>query len=77
MSITVNTLVQEGLGTVAKVIVIDSAESYKAFQKLIQNGSGLYPDLSAEMKTFADQVTMGKPMQTYVDDKPRNREGLL
>lgn len=69
MSIKLHTLVKDGLGTVAKIIVIDTAESYKAFQGLIQNGSGLYPDLSAEVKTFADEVTVGRAMQEYKDDR--------
>ena len=68
MSIKLNTLVKDGLGTVAKVIIIDTAESYKNFQRLVQNGSGLYPDLPAEIKAFADEVTVGRILQEYKDD---------
>lgn len=55
-------------GDTGYVIIIDSQESWKHFQKLIQNGSGLYPDLPAEIKIFADEVTVGKALQPYKDD---------
>ena len=71
MSIKLNTLVKDGFGTVAKVIIIDSVESYKHFQRLVQNGSGLYPDLPAEIKAFADEVTVGKVLQEYKDDSKK------
>lgn len=70
MSISLNSLVEEGSetnGLVAKIIIITTADSYREFQKIIQNGSGLYPDLSAEMKAFADKVTVGKVLQPYKD----------
>lgn len=46
------------------VIVIDG-ESKKEFQELVQRGSNLWPDASAEIKAFADVVTNGQLMQDY------------
>lgn len=50
------------------MIAIDGEVSWKNFQTIIQNGSGLYPDLPAEVKAFADEVTVGKILQPYKDD---------
>lgn len=65
MSIKLTTLVEDGLGTVAKVIVIDTAESYKAFQKLVHQGNNLYPNNPVEIKELADMVSSGKVLQEY------------
>lgn len=65
MAITLQTIVEDGLGTVAKVIKIDTAEDYKMFQELVQRGSNLWPDAPAPIKRIADMVTSGKIMQVY------------
>ena len=56
------------LGSGGVMIAIEGAESWKNFKQLVQNGSGLYPDLPAEIKTFADEVTVGVALQDYKDD---------
>jgi hypothetical protein len=65
MAITLQTIVQDGLGTVAKVIKIDTAEDYEMFQELIQRGANLWPDAPSEIKEIADMITNGKVMQNY------------
>lgn len=68
MSITLKTMVQDGIGTEAKVIWIDTIDDYKMFQNLVQRATNLWPDAPAEVKRFADMVTVGKVQQEYVDD---------
>lgn len=68
MAITLKTMVEDGLGTEAKVVWIDTAEDFYQFQKLIQQGSNLWPDAPASIKRFADMVTVGRVQQEYVDD---------
>lgn len=68
MSITLKTVIQDGLGTEAKVIWIDTIDDYKMFQQLVQRATNLWPDAPAEVKRFADMVTVGKVQQEYVDD---------
>lgn len=68
MSITLKTIVEDGLGTEAKVVWIDSAEDFKLFQELVQRATNLWPDAPASIKRFADMVTVGKVQQEYVDD---------
>ena len=65
MSIILKTVIVDGIGTECKMVVITGAESYKAFQGLIQKGSGLFPDLPPHVKQFADMVTQGKVLQDY------------
>lgn len=62
------TLVKDGLGTVAKHIVIETAEEYKMFQELVQRGANLWPDAPAKIKEIADMITSGKILQEYRDD---------
>ncbi|WCD44290.1 hypothetical protein Tiera_034 [Polaromonas phage Tiera] len=69
MAIHLLSAVKKGLGTVSRVVVIDTQQSFENFQKLVQQGSSLYPDLPAEVKTFADEVTLGFPAQHYEDGK--------
>lgn len=68
MSITLKTLIIDGVGTEAKIIQIDTAEDYKLFQETIQRGTNLWPDAPAVIKTFADMVTSGKVLQVYTDN---------
>lgn len=65
MSIILKTVIIDGIGTEAKMVVISGAESYKQFQDLIQKGAGLSPDLPPKIKQFADMVTAGKVLQDY------------
>jgi hypothetical protein len=65
MAITLQTIVQDGLGTVAKVIKIDTAEDYKMFQELIQRGANLWPDAPSEIKDISDMITNCKVMKNY------------
>lgn len=67
MSITLNTLVQDGHGAINKTVIISTAADYKMFQELVQRGSNLWPDAPAEVKAFADMVTNGQVMQEYRD----------
>lgn len=68
MSITLKTMVHDGLGTEAKIIWIDHQEDYALFQELVQRAVNLWPDAPAKIKSFADVVTVGKVQQEYVDD---------
>ncbi len=61
------------LGTGGVMIAIDGIQSWEGFKQLIQNGSGLYPDLPAEIKKFADEITVGYQLQNYVDDPKNNK----
>lgn len=70
MSITLKTMVEDGLGTEAKVVWISSQDDYKLFQELVQRATNLWPDAPASIKRFADMVTVGKVQQEYVDDAP-------
>lgn len=63
------------LGAGGVIIAIEGEESWQNFKDLVQNGSGLYPDLPAETKKFADEVTVGKVLQDYKDD-PKNRKSV-
>jgi hypothetical protein len=65
MSITLQTIVEDGLGTVAKIIKIDTAEDYKMIQELVQRGSNLWPEAPSEIKEIADMITNRKVMQNY------------
>lgn len=57
--------------TKAKVITIDSEESFKSFQQLVQRGTNLWPDAPAEIKAFADKITNdGKVQQEYQHERP-------
>jgi len=58
-------IMEDGLGTIAKAIVCETAEEYKQFQTLIQRGANLWPDAPPAMKRLADLVTNGKVMQDY------------
>lgn len=52
--------------TKAKVITIDSQESFKFFQELVQRATNLWPDAPAEIKEFADKITNdGRVLQDY------------
>lgn len=68
MSIVLKTLVIDGIGTECKIIQIDTAEDYKHFQKMVNQGTNLWPDAPAVIKSFADMVTSGKVHQPYSDD---------
>jgi hypothetical protein len=46
-------------------IIIDTAESVKAFEELVQRGANLWPDAQPEIKEFADLITNGKILQKY------------
>ena len=69
MSIVLKTLVVDQVGVDAKIVWIDSAEDYRAFQELIQRGANLWPDAPANIKRIADMITSGVVMQTYYDEK--------
>jgi len=72
MSLILQTLVEDGVGTSAKVIHINNAEDYKNFQELIQRGANLWPDAPASIKRLADLITSGKIMQEYHDHPVHN-----
>jgi len=59
------TVMEDGLGTIAKAIVCETAEEYTQFQMLVQRGANLWPDAPPAMKRLADLVTSGKVMQDY------------
>lgn len=56
MSIRLVSVVEDGTGTIAKAVIIDSASSLEQFKKLVFQGSNLYPNNSEELKSFALQV---------------------
>jgi len=53
---------------------IRDAESWSAFQQLIQRGANLWPDAPPEIKEFADLVTNGKVMQDYYRQANKEQE---
>lgn len=46
-------------------------ESGPIFKQLVQRAANLWPDAPAEIKAFADEVTVGHVQQPYVDPAPR------
>jgi len=65
MSIKLKTVIEDGVGTEAKVVWIDAADDYISFQELVQRGANLWPNAPASIKELADMVTSGKVMQQY------------
>jgi len=53
------------VGTVAMTITIDRHESWENLVELVQRGANLWPDAPAEIKEFADMVTVGHIQQDY------------
>ena len=63
--ITVQRLSNDDKKLSAICIVVDGEESIAEFQTMVQRGCGLWPDASADMKAFADEVTHGEHLQNY------------
>ena len=68
MAIKLLTTVEDGLGTVGKSIVVDTAEDFKLLQELFQRAGNLWPDASPQIKRIIDLVTNGQVMQDYGPD---------
>lgn len=49
----------------AYVILVDTPESVKIFQQLIQRGAATWADAPPEIKEFADLITSGRVLQDY------------
>ena len=58
---------------IAFVVTIDGKESMEAFKKLVFRATNLWPDATAEIKIFADEVEHGKALQDYAsqDTSPK------
>lgn len=68
MSLSLETTVQDGLGTVRKAIVADKAEDFKLLQEIMHRATNLWPEAPPQVKRLADMVTNGKVLQDYGPD---------
>lgn len=68
MSLSLETTVQDGLGTVRKAIVADTAEDFKLLQEIMFRATNLWPEAPPQVKRLADMVTNGKVLQDYGPD---------
>lgn len=57
----------------AITVMIEGTDSCRAFVDLIQRGSNLWDQASAEMKTLADLVTNKQEMQPYASITVKNK----
>ena len=65
MTLRVVSTVADGLGTVSKSVVAETAEDWKLLQEVFQRATNLWPDAPPSVKHISDVVTNGKPMQDY------------
>lgn len=73
MSIELKTLLTDGRGVDAKLIVIDSQEDWLDFKELVFRAMNLWPDAPASLKRFSDMVQHGKVLQDYKDSTTRHK----
>lgn len=72
MAIKLMTTVEDGLGTVGKSVVADTAEDYAILQTIFQRAGNLWPDAPPAAKQIIDLVTNGKVMQDYRHERNSN-----
>lgn len=68
MSLSLETTVQDGLGTVRKAIVAQTADDFKLLQEVMHRATNLWPEAPPQVKRLADMVTNGKVLQDYGPD---------
>jgi hypothetical protein len=68
MTLKLITQVEEGVGTISKSIVANTAADYKILQELMHRATNLWPDAPPQAKRIADLVTSGKVLQDYGPD---------
>ncbi|MGE4259191.1 MAG: hypothetical protein AB7F19_07605 [Candidatus Babeliales bacterium] len=73
MGIKYRTVWEDGLGTVAKIVVISDHESLEAFKQLVHRATNLWPDAPAAIKEFSDMVLHGKTLQDYYNAENKDR----
>jgi len=65
VTIKLMTTMEDGLGTVGKSVVADTAEDYKLLQQIFQRAGNLWPDAPPAAKRIIDLVTNGVVLQDY------------
>lgn len=73
MPIGLKTLVEDGVGTEAKMIVITTEEDWLDFKELVFRAMNLWPDAPASLKRLSDMIQHGKVLQNYTDSNSRVR----
>lgn len=75
MSLTLKTLVLDGVGTEAKMLTADTQDDFKLLQELTRRGVENWPDAPNEIKTLALIVSGAFPgSATKIADKPQGEK---
>lgn len=68
MALKLMTLIEDGLGTKAKMIYCERQEDFKTLQEIMHRATNLWPDAPPSVKRLSDMVAHGKILQDYGPD---------